>query len=117
VDAVEPMKRIHECPVKLGEHSESLCPLHRRLDAAMAMVEQLFRQTTMTQLLDEPGSVTPFCGREELERMGAGPRPRPRAKDKTVAASDTTAPLLPGEEPAPQPPSSEESPTAQEEPS
>jgi hypothetical protein len=87
------------------------------LDDAMAMVEQMLRETTMTQLLDEPGSVTPLCGREELERMGAGPRARLREQDKTVAASDSTASPLPGEEPVRQSPRPEESPTAQEEPS
>ena len=61
VEAVDPFKRIHECPLKLGSHKMGLCPLHRRLDDAMASVEEAFRSATIATLLNEEGSVTPLC--------------------------------------------------------
>ena len=60
VDAVEPFKRIRECPLRLGTHVE-LCPLHRCLDRGMALAEQVYRETTLSQLLGESGSITPLC--------------------------------------------------------
>ncbi|MFT5527394.1 MAG: Rrf2 family nitric oxide-sensitive transcriptional repressor [Pirellulaceae bacterium] len=61
VDAVEPFKRIRECPLGISSHGGTLCPLHRRLDNAMGMVEESFRQSTIADLLSQPGSVTPLC--------------------------------------------------------
>ena len=61
VDSVEPLKRIRECPLGIGSHGGTLCPLHRRLDNAMGLVEESFRNATIAQLLSEPGSVTPLC--------------------------------------------------------
>ena len=43
VDAVEPIKRIRECPLEISSHNGELCPLHRRLDNAIAQVEESFR--------------------------------------------------------------------------
>ena len=61
VDAVEPFQRIHKCPLNITSHGSTLCPLHRRLDTAMAMVEEQFRSATIADLLNEPGAVTPLC--------------------------------------------------------
>jgi len=61
VDAVEPFKRITECPLGISSHDSTLCPLHRRLDRAMEMVEEMFRSTTIADVLAEPGAVTPLC--------------------------------------------------------
>jgi len=61
VDKVEPMKRIHECPLGIQSHGNQLCPLHRKLDRAMESIESMFRETTVADLLSEPGSVTPLC--------------------------------------------------------
>ncbi len=66
VEAVEPFKRIRECPLGISSHGSQLCPLHQRLDNAMAMVEQSFRETTVTDLLAEPGSVTPLCEEQKV---------------------------------------------------
>jgi Rrf2 family nitric oxide-sensitive transcriptional repressor len=61
VDAVEPFQRIHECPLGIKSHNATLCPLHRRLDRAMETVEEMFRGTTIANVLAEPGAVTPLC--------------------------------------------------------
>jgi Rrf2 family protein len=51
VNAVDPLRRIRGCPLDLPEHGLNLCPLHRRLDDAAALVEDAFRQTTVAELL------------------------------------------------------------------
>ena len=66
VDAVEPFKRIRECPLGIGSHEGTLCPLHRRLDNAMEMVEESFRDTTVAEVLAQPGSVTPLCEKKKV---------------------------------------------------
>lgn len=69
VDAVEPIQRIRECPLGIGSHVGTLCPLHRRLDDAMAAVEQSFRDTTVADLLSDPSSVTPLCEDKRLMKI------------------------------------------------
>ena len=54
VQAVDPVSRILECPLKLPEHREELCALHRRLDDVMEMVEHSFRLTSLADLLKKP---------------------------------------------------------------
>lgn len=61
VNAVEPIMRIRECPLGLKTHGVRLCPLHRRMDNALAMVENAFRETTLAEVLAEPTSSHPLC--------------------------------------------------------
>lgn len=61
VNAVEPIRRIRECPLGLASHGARLCPLHRRLDAAIAKVEAAFAGTTLADILDEPADSVPLC--------------------------------------------------------
>jgi Rrf2 family protein len=64
VQAVDPIRRIKKCPLGLKDHI-NLCPLHRRLDQAMDMVERALRQSTIAELLIEParqrGIPIPLC--------------------------------------------------------
>lgn len=61
VNAVEPIERIQSCPLGLKTHGVRLCPLHKRLDAAMALVEDAFRNTTLAEVLAEPSQSVPLC--------------------------------------------------------
>jgi Rrf2 family protein len=54
VQSVDPINRIRECPLKLTEHKDELCALHRRLDDVMEMVEHSFRLTSVADLLKKP---------------------------------------------------------------
>ena len=76
VNAVDPLKRIRSCPLDISTHEGTLCPLHRRLDDTMAMVERSFRETTVAEMLAQPGSVTPLC--EEKQVTTITPRRRKR---------------------------------------
>jgi Rrf2 family nitric oxide-sensitive transcriptional repressor len=61
VNAVEPIRRITTCPLGLAAHGERLCPLHRRVDNALALVEQAFGSTTLAEVLAEPSESVPLC--------------------------------------------------------
>ncbi len=53
IEAVDPLQRIRECPAGLPEHLNGLCPLHNRLDQALACVENSLRGCTLAQLIQE----------------------------------------------------------------
>jgi Rrf2 family protein len=61
VQAVEPFKRIRSCPLELESHRTKLCPLHKRLDDALAMIERAFKDTTVAEILAEPTTSKPLC--------------------------------------------------------
>lgn len=61
VNAVDPIRRITTCPLELASHGIRLCPLHRRVDNALAMVEEAFRATTLQEVIDEPTESIPLC--------------------------------------------------------
>ncbi len=83
IDAVEPIKRIHECPLGITSHGSLLCPLHQRLDGAIALVEEQFRGTTIADVLAEPGMATPLCQEIETVELKTEPTPRKRPKVET----------------------------------
>jgi Rrf2 family protein len=61
VNAVEPLGRIRKCPLELSAHGARLCPLHRRLDSALALVEEAFGSVTLAEILAEPSASVPLC--------------------------------------------------------
>ena len=61
VNAVEPIQRIKVCPLGLSEHGPNLCPLHTRMDMALALVESTFCSTTIADVLAEPTNSIPLC--------------------------------------------------------
>jgi Rrf2 family protein len=67
VNAVEPIERITTCPLGLKAHGVRLCPLHRRVDDALALVEDAFRKTTLAEVLSEPSESVPLCDASQAE--------------------------------------------------
>lgn len=66
IQAVDPLERIRDCPLGLDAHGTNLCPLHKRLDDAMALIEEQFRSTTIAELLEEPKGNKKLIGKEKL---------------------------------------------------
>lgn len=94
INSVDPIRRIRRCPLGLDQHSVRLCPLHRRVDDAIALTERAFAETTIGELLAEPAHHA-GCGfpkatrrvralrqreRRPAEPAAAGQRPRARTK-------------------------------------
>jgi len=61
VSAVDTVQRIRSCPLGIESHGARLCAVHRRLDDALALVEGVFRNSTIAELLAEPTDSTPLC--------------------------------------------------------
>lgn len=60
VNIVEPIVRLKTCPLGLKSHGTNLCPLHRKMDDALATMEAAFCSTTLAQLVGAP-SRKPLC--------------------------------------------------------
>jgi Rrf2 family nitric oxide-sensitive transcriptional repressor len=61
MEAVEPLRRIRTCPLGLELHRLRLCPLHKKLDDALAQIEQAMRDTTLAEIIAEPTTSKPLC--------------------------------------------------------
>jgi len=61
VNMVDPIRRIWKCPLGIAAHGSYLCPLHTRLDAAIAMAESAFRESSIVDMLAEPSRSKPLC--------------------------------------------------------
>jgi len=61
VSAVDPIRRIRSCPLGLEAHGVRLCPLHKKMDQALAQVESAFGSTTLAAILAEPSDSIPLC--------------------------------------------------------
>ena len=70
IQAIEPVSRIHTCPLGINEHGSNLCPLHRHLDGCMAQIEATFKDLTIKTLISDPLASHPLC---------SVPPPAPRA--------------------------------------
>jgi Rrf2 family protein len=71
VNAVDPIQRIHACPLNLEAHSMFLCPLHQRLDDALASIEKAFGATSLAELVGAPSPVRPLCNVRWAASAGA----------------------------------------------
>ncbi len=61
ITAIDPIERIHTCPLGLPAHGQCLCPMHHRIDGALAAIQASFGQSTIKDLLSEPGRSSPLC--------------------------------------------------------
>jgi Rrf2 family protein len=69
VQAVDPIRRIHTCPVGIPSHGTNLCPLHRKLDDAARVVEEAFRSATIADLLGEETVSKPLCDHVQIHHV------------------------------------------------
>lgn len=78
VNAIDPVERIHTCPLKLESHGTNLCPLHRKLDDAIATVERTLGGSTLAQIAVVREGATSVCrelgGPETRSSNREGPR-------------------------------------------
>lgn len=61
VSAVDPIERIRTCPLGIASHGSCLCPMHRRIDDAIASIERSFGESMIADLLAEKTSSPPLC--------------------------------------------------------
>ncbi len=61
IELVDPIERIRTCPLGLKSHGTNLCPMHKRLDDALAAMEKAFKASTVAELLADPNPSKPLC--------------------------------------------------------
>ncbi len=68
INAIDPMERILTCPLGLKSHGKCLCPMHRKIDDAMAKIEASFGSSTIKDLLDQRSRSKPLCDALSINR-------------------------------------------------
>lgn len=102
INSVDPIQRVQGCPLGLPEHSGELCPLHERIDAAIALSEQAFANTTLAELL--PPGATTACAFPQaiLDATVDAPEPpstaAPAAPDAAIEQPDCLPPDAAGKQ-------------------
>jgi Rrf2 family nitric oxide-sensitive transcriptional repressor len=61
INSVDPLQHIDRCPLDLDQHGSNLCPLHKRLNDSIRMIEKAYRQSTIGDLLKESTQSKPLC--------------------------------------------------------
>ncbi len=64
INSVDPIEKIMSCPLGFQSHGMNLCPLHKRLSAATAQVEEAFASSNLGELVEE--SKSPLCASSPL---------------------------------------------------
>ncbi len=87
VQAVDPIQRIERCPLGRRHPGGALCPLHRALDQASALIAQAFANSSVADLACE-GTGEALCVLEGLAKQAhpAPPRRRPPGRRATPVA-------------------------------
>lgn len=73
IQAVDPIKRICECPLGLEPHNDKLCALHQELDNAIARLEKQFSRCSLASLVADTSETAPLCAftpRPKAQRRG-----------------------------------------------
>lgn len=60
INAVDPLERIHTCPLGLKAHGTNLCPLHCGMNDAVAQMEATFAKTKLVDLLNTDSKSVPL---------------------------------------------------------
>lgn len=78
MNAVDPIKRITECPLHIPSHAVKLCKLHARLDHAIALVESALGESTIAEMLetepDRAQRVAATIGRKPIPEKNSASR-------------------------------------------
>ncbi len=60
INAVDPLERIHTCPLGLKAHGTNLCPLHCGMNDVVTQMETAFAKTKLTDLLNTNSKSVPL---------------------------------------------------------
>jgi Rrf2 family nitric oxide-sensitive transcriptional repressor len=60
VNTVDLFHRIDHCPLGIDGHGKNLCPLHRRINEAVEMIEEVFRTTSLASISAGSQNTHPF---------------------------------------------------------
>ena len=92
INAVDPLERIHTCPLDLKAHGTNLCPLHCGLNDVMLQMEATFAKTKLADLLNSDTPSIPLGIKLKTSRRSPVPSDpvgsaMPRARSATSKRS------------------------------
>jgi len=61
IAAIDPIERIRSCPLGLDAHARFLCPMHQRIDDALAQIERTFGASVIAELVDRSAASDDLC--------------------------------------------------------
>jgi len=61
LNSIDPLRRIEQCPLGIVGHDTELCPLHRRLDDAIAHIESVLASTKISELVAKTHMAKSLC--------------------------------------------------------
>ncbi len=61
IEAIDPFERIDACPLAMDAHATHLCPIHRRVDQAMDLIETRFRELTIQDVMASQDDSASMC--------------------------------------------------------
>ena len=67
INAVDPIKHLKSCPLKLKSHGTHLCRLHKQVNDSIDMIENLFKTSTIAMILEQPTQSIPLCESKEKQ--------------------------------------------------
>lgn len=67
IPAVDPIRRIRNCPLGIESHRHKLCPLHQHLDDALARMEASFRRSSIADLIGRSRIDSSLCRGQSLD--------------------------------------------------
>lgn len=93
VNVIDPLERISECPLGRDSHKSALCPLHKRIDEVIALLQDTLGSMTLTSVVDGTPGPT-LCPPESIAitvsaKRSKSPKRKSRIK-KTTSRKKTT---------------------------
>ena len=105
INAVDPIRRIVQCPLGIESHSDRLCSFHARLDRTLALIEAAFADCTLADLLADDAFGRPAsddcrarngrCRRTGITTNNAGDRAATTPDDSFDAANYRSGSAVP----------------------
>jgi Rrf2 family transcriptional regulator, nitric oxide-sensitive transcriptional repressor len=86
INAVDPIRRVHRCPIHQDGTSDQLCPLHLAIDRAISTVEHELASVKLSALVRISSKKAPVCGCRgpiAASRGRVHKTTKPRGKAKT----------------------------------
>lgn len=73
INAVDPLERIHTCPLGLRAHGTNLCPLHCGLNDVVLQMEATFANTKLADLINTDSPSIPLGIKMKTSRRSPVP--------------------------------------------
>lgn len=96
VNAIDPVERIHTCPLGLANHGSNLCALHKCVDAAAQQFITSFKNVRLSDLIAESNGSVPLCDTEMVRMLSLRVEGVPQGEGGRGLVSTPEEPGKPG---------------------